>query len=137
MNSQEISCVQQSFPRVFAAKVDIANRFYERLFALRPDFQKLFSDEMHEQRQMFSTVLATVVRSLNDYPDYSASIQRIWESHRRFALSQQDLAVAEHALNHALAQESSARLNPDEQAAWAKAIAWLIKGMGGGAENAA
>lgn len=68
LNESERRAVRNSFRLVVPIADTAADLFYKRLFELRPEYRKLFSDDIAAQKRKLVRMLAFVVKSL-DYSD--------------------------------------------------------------------
>lgn len=60
--------ISDSFKLVVPIAETAADLFYKRLFELKPEYRRLFSDDMAKQKRKLITMLAFIVKSL-DYVD--------------------------------------------------------------------
>ena len=129
MNSDDCALVQRSFARVFARKAHLADRFYHHLFRGNPKARALFGGNMSRQKEMFTTMLTSSVRSMSDSDSFDALADRLADSHARFHLTQEDLSVAVQALIGALRDVLGNELSEQEAQAWQQAITRLTRMM--------
>lgn len=64
----EKDAIRRSWKLVIPIAETAADLFYKRLFELRPEYQKLFPDDMRGQKRKLVQMLAFIVKSL-DWPD--------------------------------------------------------------------
>lgn len=129
MDSTDIALVQSSFARIFARKAELTDRFYAHLFARMPEVEQLFSGDFRKQKEMFSSMLASTVRSLSDYDTFAQLAQNLAQSHARFHLSEEHMENAAQSLVAALHEVMEGKLSPEEEAAWTRAITKLSSVM--------
>lgn len=122
MDQEAKRLIQENFSKRFACKSQISARFYDHLFELMPDAKNLFTNDAVVQKEMFATMLATVVRSL-DKPELFKSVgQKMAESHARYGVDTRGYGLASTALENALCDVVGDDISPEELAAWKGAI---------------
>ena len=129
MDSSDIALVQTSFARIFARKAELTERFYVHLFAKMPEVEPLFHGDFVKQKEMFTTMLASTVRSLANYESFAQLAEVLAKSHARFNLSQAQMQNAAQSLVAALHEVMEGKLTPEEEAAWTRAITKLTSVM--------
>jgi hemoglobin-like flavoprotein len=80
MTPKQIQLVQDSWRRMQASPNEVAQLFYSRLFALNPELQSLFRNDMQEQQRKFIQMVSLVVDGL-ELPDQLAPM--LYELGRR------------------------------------------------------
>lgn len=68
LTESDRKAVRQSFRLVVPIADTAADLFYKRLFELKPDYRRLFADDIGSQKRKLLRMLAFIVRSL-DYKD--------------------------------------------------------------------
>jgi hemoglobin-like flavoprotein len=68
LTDQEKALIRRTWRLVVPIAETAADLFYKRLFELKPDYRKLFPENMGAQKRKLLQMLSFVVRSL-DYPD--------------------------------------------------------------------
>jgi hemoglobin-like flavoprotein len=68
LTESDRKAVRQSFRLVVPIADTAADLFYKRLFELKPDYRRLFADDIAAQKRKLLRMLAFIVRSL-DYKD--------------------------------------------------------------------
>jgi hemoglobin-like flavoprotein len=68
LSDEEKTAIKDSWRLVVPIGETAADLFYKRLFELRPDYRKLFPDDIKAQKRKLVVMLAFVVKSL-DWPD--------------------------------------------------------------------
>lgn len=125
----DVKRLQGSFPRVFARKAQLAERFYAYLFDQLPEVKPLFSAGMSRQREMFSAMLASSVQALSDPEETSEKIRYLRASHARLELTPAQLQAGANALMGALLEVLGEELSDEEVSSWARAIVLLVRAM--------
>lgn len=68
ITDEEKTAIRESWRLVVPIADTAADLFYRKLFELRPEYRRLFSDDMRAQKKKLVAMLAFVVKSL-DWPD--------------------------------------------------------------------
>lgn len=68
ITDEEKAAIKDSWRLVVPIGDTAADLFYKRLFELRPDYKKLFGDDMKSQKRKLIAMLAFIVKSL-DWPE--------------------------------------------------------------------
>lgn len=129
MDNSDIALVQSSFARIFARKADLTDHFYKHLFERMPEVEALFHGDFVKQKEMFTTMLASTVRSLSNYESFAQLAEVLANSHARFHLSEVHMQNAAQSLVAALHEVMEGKLTPEEEAAWTRAITKLTSMM--------
>ncbi|SLN13697.1 Bacterial hemoglobin [Falsiruegeria litorea R37] len=129
MDSSDIALVQASFARIFARKAELTDHFYKHLFARIPEVESLFQGDFIKQKEMFTTMLASTVRSLSNYESFEQLAKILASNHARFHLSEAHMQNAAQSLVAALHEVMEGKLTPEEEAAWTRAIIKLTSMM--------
>src|SRR4051812_45877761 len=73
MNDSEKATLKASWARLKPNAQELATFFYSRLFALRPDYRKLFKTDLEQQKAKLLATLAHVVGAVT-WPDADWSV---------------------------------------------------------------
>jgi hemoglobin-like flavoprotein len=68
MTDEEKTAIKNSWRLVIPIAETAADLFYKRLFELKPDYRRLFSDDLKAQKRKLIGMLAFIVKAL-DWPD--------------------------------------------------------------------
>lgn len=68
MTDEEKTAIKTSWRLVIPIADTAADLFYKRLFELKPDYRRLFSDDMKSQKRKLIAMLGFIVKSL-DWPE--------------------------------------------------------------------
>lgn len=131
MNGPEIEYVQSSFATVFARKGELAERFYVHLFRLMPEAESMFEKDFSKQKEMFSTMLTSCIRSLQDPERLEQMSVAMVMAHSRYNLGERAAKVAEEAAMSALRDVMGDEMSADEDAAWRVAITRVSRMIAG------
>ncbi|SLN39200.1 Flavohemoprotein [Roseivivax jejudonensis] len=125
MTPDDIQHVTRSFARAFAAKRDIAQRFYDSLFARAPHLRAIFPEEMGLQQEKLNGTLATLVREMHRAPILGETLDALARRHVYYEALPEHLPLIGDALVDALVAETPGGLSRAEEAAWRAAFAWI------------
>ncbi len=110
--------VRRSFSRVACCHPQIAQCFFDRLFALDPEIERLFPADLSAHRRKLMQMLALLVSAL-DEPDRFADLTRkLIERHLGYGVQLQHFRLAREALLWALEQNLGSQFTPPVRAAW-------------------
>lgn len=115
---EQAALVQGSFARVFARKGEMTDRFYAHLFVLLPEAEPFFKDGFAHQKEMFASVLVSLVRSLSNPEEIDKMGDYLSARHARFKLDAEKMACAVEALMRALGDVLGGDLTAKEESAW-------------------
>ena len=125
MTPHDIALVQGSFAQVAPNAADVARLFYGRLFDQNPQLRPLFKGDMEEQGRKLMTMLAVVVRSLNDLGTLVPAAQNLAQRHVAYGVQPEHYGQVGAALLWTLGQGLGAGFTPGVQAAWTRAYTTL------------
>lgn len=108
----------RSLPRVFAAKAEILDRFWQHVFAQRPEYRPANKAQMLAQRDALEDILGKVIRALNSPEEFATAITDLRANPTLAPLKAQDSIVVEYAIARALQDAPHAQIEADEMAAW-------------------
>lgn len=129
MTPQQIALVQQTFTLAAPQASQLADQFYQRLFALDPSLRRLFAGDMQEQGDKLMTMLAFAVHHLHQPAPILGAVQRLGERHIHYGVQPHHYATVGAALLWTLAQHFGSAFTPDVEAAWAAAYGLLTSVM--------
>lgn len=137
MDSTSVSLVQNSFARVYSHKAELTDRFYENLFQAFPEAKQLFKKDFFYQKEMFSTMLVTTVRSLSSAETFRELCDRLANQHALFGVPPDQYGAAAKALIDAIRDVLDGELSQEEENAWRAAIESLTGQMMQGPDRGA
>src|SRR5688572_32623365 len=101
----------------------MTERFYDRLFGLRPDFRPMFKDDMVRQRGHLAAALALIARNLSVLGAMERPLEELGAVHARAGVRAEHYGVAREALLASLAEELWERWTPELAADWDNLLA--------------
>lgn len=129
MNPQQITLVQQSFVLAAPQANAIAACFYQRLFELDPTIRPLFSSDLQQQGEKLMTVLAFVVRGLEQLDTIIDAVRRLGQRHLHYGVQAHHYATVGDALLWTLAHYLGSAFTDECRAAWGAAYQLLASVM--------
>ncbi|MGH7586242.1 MAG: globin domain-containing protein [Gemmatimonadales bacterium] len=134
MTPESEALVRQSWPAVWGRGEALATRFYQRLFEMAPEQQRLFaSTDMASQRRKFTAMLQEIVRRLGTPADLVPEVAALGARHVGYGVSKRDYGVVGEALLLALTDELGPAMTPELRQAWREAYVLMAKLMERGA----
>ena len=111
---------------MFLQKAEIANAFYEHLFDAMPSARDMFQNDMHQQKEMFATMLVMTVRLLNRQDELEEVVKRLVHVHGRFDVTKSQFAIAGESILLALRDVLAEDFTPRVEEAWQQATQELV-----------
>ena len=118
MNAAQKGLVQTTFSRLAVMPEVAAALFYERLFAAKPSFRRLFKNDMRIQGVKFWTMLAMVVYNLPEPGQVSPAIRDLAVRHVGYGVKPANYEVMREALLWTLEQALAEEFTPAVREAW-------------------
>jgi hemoglobin-like flavoprotein len=110
--------LEDSFHAISARGDDIAERFYKRLFEMRPDLRALFPADMAAQRRKLFDSLSVVIENLRRPQQVRAQLEALGKSHVRYGAKAEHYPLVAELLVGAMADGWTAELKDD----WSSAM---------------
>jgi hemoglobin-like flavoprotein len=121
MTPNQVALVQDSFKKVAPIAATAADLFYDRLFAIAPQFRPLFPLDLREQKTKLIAMLATVVANLHQLEKMMAQVEQLGRRHVTYGVTADHYAPVGEALLWTLEQGLGAEFTPSVKAAWTEA----------------
>ena len=121
MTPDQVALVQDSFKKVVPIAATAADLFYDRLFAIAPQFRPLFPLDLREQKTKLIAMLATVVANLHQLEKMMAQVEQLGRRHVTYGVTADHYAPVGEALLWTLEQGLGAEFSPSVKTAWAEA----------------
>jgi hemoglobin-like flavoprotein len=130
MTPEQIRLVQESFRRVDPIRIEAAQAFYDRLFAIDPELREMFAaTDMERQTAKLMATLAAVVEGLNRPETFLPSVRELARRHVDFGVEPHHYATVGEALILALAWGLGTAFTVEVCEAWRAAYAMLAREM--------
>lgn len=118
VTQEEISLVQSSWAKVEPISDTAADLFYGRLFELDPSLQKLFPDDMAEQKKKLMQTLAVCVNGLTDLGEIVPAVKALGQRHVGYQVKDEQYETVGAALLWTLEQGLGEDYTEETAAAW-------------------
>ncbi|MFJ6813189.1 globin domain-containing protein [Streptomyces avermitilis] len=131
LSEQSAATVRATLPAVGAAVGEITARFYDRLFAARPELLRDLFNRGNQaagtQRQALAASIAAFATYLVEHPDErpDAMLDRIAHKHASLGIAPGQYAVVHEHLFAAIAEVLGDAVTPEVAAAWDE-VYWLM-----------
>jgi hemoglobin-like flavoprotein len=129
MTPTQIALVQESFRDVGRQSYEASRIFYDELFQLAPELQRLFPDDMARHKLKFIQMLSTIVRSLDQIATISEDIVDLGRRHMSYDVEDEHYALIGEALMTMLNRLLGPDLTPQTSDAWAAAYEMIARVM--------
>jgi hemoglobin-like flavoprotein len=137
MTPQQVAAVQSSFASIKPIADTAAALFYERLFAIAPEYRHLFSGDMARQGRMLMNMLGTAVNGLSAPETIVPAVKELGRRHSAYGVTSSDYQVVGGALLWTLERGLGVSFTAEVKQAWAAAYDLLAGVMQEGAREAA
>ena len=137
MTPQQVTAVQTSFAAVKPIADTAAALFYERLFAVAPEYRRLFTGDMARQGRMLMNMLATAVSGLTHPEKIIAPLKELGHRHAVYGVAETEYQVVGGALLWTLERGLGVAFTNEVKDAWTAAYAMIAGVMQQGAREAA
>lgn len=125
---RDAELVRASMQRSLGASEGIAGRVYDKLFAARPEFRRLFPTDLDAQREKLQHALQLSVEALTDLDRVAPILHDLGQRHASLRLEPEDYQVLGESLVGALS-ELDPGWTPETAAAWRRAFAFVVSAM--------
>ncbi len=129
MTPTQVALVQESFKNVGRQSHEAGRIFYDELFQLAPELQRLFPDDMSRHKLKFIQMLGTIVRSLDHIATISEDIADLGRRHMSYDVEDEHYAILGEALLTMLTRLLGPDLTPEISNAWAAAYDMVARVM--------
>ena len=118
MNSDQITLVENSFALVAPIAPVAADLFYARLFTLDPTLQRLFPQDLSEQKKKLMTMLQVAVASLRKPEQLVPALQNLGRRHGGYGVQDSHYETVGAALLWTLEQGLGPAYTAEVAEAW-------------------
>ena len=137
MTPQQVALVQASFESVKPIADTAAGLFYDRLFAVAPEYRRMFTGDMQRQGRMLMNMIATAVNGLSRPDTIIPAVKELGRRHAGYGIVEKDYQVVGGALLWTLERGLGVAFTPEVKEAWAAAYGLLASVMQQGASEGA
>lgn len=132
--------IQDTFAHIAPAMHEVADRFYDRLFARQPRLRALFPDDMKSQKDHFVAAIAAVVGHAHDLREIDQTLRDMGARHVRYGATPElyDVVGAEFvaAVGEVSERECPGSWTAPTAAAWTRTLDAVAAAMLRGASDA-
>jgi nitric oxide dioxygenase len=135
-----IELLESSFDLLAPRADELAERFYERLFAVAPQTREMFPADLEAQKRALVASLVIIVRSLRSADVLGLYLEGLGKRHRGYGAVAAHYPVVGMVLLETLAEMAGDAWTAELEAAWAdafRAVSDLMLRAGGIASEAA
>ena len=129
LSQRDIKLVQDSFAKVGPIAEAVAKMFYDRLFAIDPSAQALFSGNLAAQGRRLMAMIAAAVGGLDNLAGLVPVGQVLAARHQGCGVNETHYGSVGAALLWTLEQGLGGAFTPEVKSAWANVYAVLAKTM--------
>jgi hemoglobin-like flavoprotein len=136
MTSDHKHLVQESWAQVAPIADTAAALFYNRLFELDPELQRLFArTDMHKQGNLLMQTLSFAVKGLDTPEQLLPAVEQLGQRHRRYGVEDAHYETVGSALLWTLEQGLGEAFTLAVREAWAETYTLLSEVMKSGARQ--
>ncbi len=135
INEEQKRLVQASFAKLEPTANQVAEMFYDRLFALDPTVEPLFNGDMHTQARKLMTMIKTAVNGLDRLDTIIPAVEELGRRHETYRVEDSHYNTVGTALMWTLEQNLRQDFTPDVKAAWNAVYSILATSMRNAAKN--
>jgi len=125
VDAKQVTLVQQTFEKAAALGDQVADIFYNELFAIDPALRGMFKGDMTEQKKKLLTMLAMVVRSLHVPEAILKPVQGLGVKHLDYGVKPEHYTMVGNALLRTLKKGLGADYTAEVESAWTAAYTTL------------
>ena len=119
----QFELLESSFALLAPRAEELAERFYERLFAVAPELRLLFPEDMERQQRAVVGALVMIMKSLRSPSQLCLYLEGLGRRHVDYGADRGHYPVVGSVLLEAMAEMAGETWTPDIEAAWADAYA--------------
>lgn len=132
----DVELVQESFSWIYGDKDTLADSFYERLFEREPKIKMLFTSDHKKQKQMLVSVMAMIVKGLDDPDKLRTSLMILGEQHTKLGVRAEYYEIFGDAFIETILRSIGGGQPPELEAAWCNVFGNLVDTMRTPTKNA-
>jgi hemoglobin-like flavoprotein len=128
--------LQDSFHKIARPEVDLAGRFYGKLFERHPHLRSMFPADLERQKQKFQAMMLKVVDDLRDPDATLTALTDLGRHHAGIGVKPEHYPPVVDVLIDAIGEASGADWTPQLAADWAETLTLMSAAMVQGALTA-
>ena len=118
MPQEQIMLIQMTFAKILPIADEVAQQFYDRLFALDPALQPFFKSDMREQQRKLMATLHVVISGLASPEKIIPTARDLGRKHVAYGVLDEHYDTVGEALLWTLAQGMGEDFTPEVHQAW-------------------
>ncbi len=131
MTPQQILLLRASWARLDAEQDAVAAAFYDRLFKLDPQLQRLFRGDMHAQGRKLMQMIGAALRGLDELDQLLPVVRGLGARHASYGTVAAHYGIVGSALLWALGEQLDQEFTPEVEAAWTEFYTLIANNMQG------
>ncbi len=129
LSVRQKALIRRSFSRVACCHPKIAQSFFDRLFELDPEIERLFPADLGAHKGKFMQMIAVLINALDQPERFSEIARKLGERHLRYGVQARYYPLAREAFLWALEQNLGDQFTPPVRQEWAAFYEALIADM--------
>lgn len=129
MKQETVALVQESWKKVDAISPQLAELFYQNLFAADPSLKSLFKRNMKKQGVKLTNMFNVIVRMLNNLEILSSILKDLAENHVHYGVHESHYQTVGDALIKTLEQSLGEDFTPEVKDAWREVYSVMSEAM--------
>ena len=118
LSQRQKALVRRSFRRIASRHQTTAQGFFDRLFSLDPETERLFPAELAPLQRKFMDMLALLVNALDEPKRFSETARKLGKRHLGYGVQPHHYATARQALLWSLEQTMDDHFTAPVREAW-------------------
>ena len=123
--------VQETLGQLFSPETRFATIFYQRLFSLAPEIQKLFRGNIETQGEMLGHMIQAVVYAASRPENLALGLQALGRQHVRYGVEAEHYLLVRQALLETIPEVLGDTYSPHVGKAWESIIDSVLGLMSG------
>jgi diguanylate cyclase (GGDEF)-like protein len=120
LTPRDIMLVRSSFAQMAPNQAQVANDFYDGLFALAPELQSMFPENLDQQKRKLMEMIGICIGRLHQFESLAETVRALGARHGKYGATAEHYALVGRALLMAIAKSLGDGFTPDVQEAWTK-----------------
>ena len=117
-SQREKALLRRSFSRIASRHQMTAQYFFDRLFALDPEVQRLFPSDLTSHKRKFMQMLVLLINALDEPERFTEMARKLGERHLSYGVQPRHYRLAREALLWAVEQSMDCPFTVPVREAW-------------------
>ena len=118
LSQRQKALVHRSFRWIASRHQTTAQGFFDRLFSLDPEIERLFPANLSAQQRKFMDMLALLIHALDEPDRFTELARKLGKRHLGYGVQPHHYETARQALLWSLEQTMGDHFTPPVRAAW-------------------